>query len=437
MSSKREELDPDRRNGGLDVNTFKKILSVSEAREILLDYFDHVDGESITIDKAINRVPLHPVFAKLHMPPFDNSSMDGFALRSADSQSATKNNPVIMDVVGDIQAGLFPDVTIGPGQSARIVSGAMIPDGADAVIPVEETNHAQFTPGSPPTNIVEIFSAVYKGDYIRSLGQDFREGDLLIGANKRLRPQDIGVIAMQGIGKIQVFRRPVVGLISTGDELLEPGDSWIPGKIFNANSYTLNALLHQNGCVCINSGTSPDSASSIRIIFESAIDEKVDLILTSAGVSMGAFDFVRSVVEREGRLTFWKVNMRPGKPLVFGSYKDIPLIGLPGNPVSAFIGFEVFVKPVINKLSGLAKADRSYQTVRLADPIESDGRESYLRATISIKNGIWEAKIAGHQGSGNLMSLVYSNALIIIPAGVRYLPPGAEVQAWLLDNAIC
>jgi molybdopterin molybdotransferase len=328
--------------------------------------------------------------------------MDGFALRSINTRNATLDKPIILEVVADIPAGVYPDVTIRDGQCARIVTGAMIPDGADAVIPVEKTNHAEFVPGAGLETIVKVFSTVNLADNIRPLGQDFIKGDMLIGAKKRLRPQDIGVIAMQGIDKIQVYRKPRVGLVSSGDELLL--------------------------------GSTTDSKESIRRVFDRAVDAKVDIILTSAGVSMGAFDFVRTVIEQDGNLTFWKVNMRPGKPLVFGSYKGIPLIGLPGNPVSAYIGFVVFVRIVINKISGRKNSVPNYVSTSLLHEIESDGRESYLRAIVTEDNGVFRAKTVDHQGSGNLMSLVTANALIIIPAGVKYLPSGADVQAWFLDG---
>jgi molybdopterin molybdotransferase len=411
-----------------------KLLTVSEARSILLKNFHILDGEIIQIDRGLDRILMNPIFANLSMPPFDNSSMDGFALRSINTRNATLDKPIILEVVADIPAGVYPDVTIRDGQCARIVTGAMIPDGADAVIPVEKTNHAEFVPGAGLETIVKVFSTVNLADNIRPLGQDFIKGDMLIGAKKRLRPQDIGVIAMQGIDKILVYRKPRVGLVSSGDELLEPGELWLPGKIYNSNTFTLNALLNKNGCECINLGSTTDSKESIRRVFDRAVDAKVDIILTSAGVSMGAFDFVRTVIEQDGNLTFWKVNMRPGKPLVFGSYKGIPLIGLPGNPVSAYIGFVVFVRIVINKISGRKNSVPNYVSTSLLHEIESDGRESYLRAIVTEDNGVFRAKTVDHQGSGNLMSLVTANALIIIPAGVKYLPSGADVQAWFLDG---
>ena len=206
----------------------------------------------------------------------------------------------------------------------------------------------------------------------------------------------------------------------------------IAGKIHNSNTYTLIALVEQYGGIPLNLGIVPDRAEAVKERLDLAKAEEADLILSSAGVSVGAFDFVRSVVEQYGHLSFWRVNMRPGKPLAVGEYLGIPFVGLPGNPVSAFVGFEVFVRPAILKMAGVSSLDRITQTVFLSEPVESDGRESYLRANVEIQDGRLAANLTGHQGSGNLRSLVQANALLLIPSGVKSLPAGTEVTAWLL-----
>jgi molybdopterin molybdotransferase len=194
------------------------------------------------------------------------------------------------------------------------------------------------------------------------------------------------------------------------------------------------ALVQQTGGSPINLGIVPDQADAVQACLDRAVSARVDLILSSAGVSVGAFDFVRSVVEQRGRLDFWRVNMRPGKPLAFGEYQGVPFIGLPGNPVSAFVGFEVFVRPALLKMAGIEDWNRYAQRVELREPIESDGRESYLRAIVQQDGSRLAAHLTGHQGSGNLHSLVKANALLIIPSGVKSLPAGAEVNAWLLGD---
>jgi molybdopterin molybdotransferase len=207
-----------------------------------------------------------------------------------------------------------------------------------------------------------------------------------------------------------------------------------PGKIHDSNAYTLTALVQQDGGEAIYLGIARDQEQAVREILENAFASRPDLILSSAGVSVGAFDFVRSVVEQEGRLEFWRVNMRPGKPLAFGSYRDAPFIGLPGNPVSAFVGYEVFVRPALLRLAGLPDRQRLAMRVKLLEPVRSDGRESFLRAIVNFQDGSWSARLTGHQGSGNLLSLVQANALLIIPSGVKSLPAEAEVNVWLLGD---
>jgi molybdopterin molybdotransferase len=223
-----------------------------------------------------------------------------------------------------------------------------------------------------------------------------------------------------------------VALLSSGDELVPVEAPLRPGKIRDSNTYTLSALLEGAEVEVLNLGIAADRRESVEELLEKAAAQNVDLILSSAGVSVGAFDFIKDVVEAQGELTFWRVNMRPGKPLAFGKFKGIPFIGLPGNPVSAFVGFEVFVRPALERLSGLETISRPRVRVRLAESLSSDGRESYLRADVHEENGILCAHLAGHQGSGNLLSIVQANALLIIPAGVKSLAAGKDVDAWLL-----
>jgi molybdopterin molybdotransferase len=239
---------------------------------------------------------------------------------------------------------------------------------------------------------------------------------------------------MLGCSDVKVFRKPRVVMLSTGDELLPIEEPLSPGKIHDSNAYTLAAAIAKEGGEAIYLGIARDEEETVQRIIEKAIEFEADLILSSAGVSVGAFDFVRQVVEKNGRLEFWRVNMRPGKPLAFGAYRGIPFIGLPGNPVSAFVGYEVFVRPAIRKLSGLPGVPRPTVSVRLREAVESDGRESYLRAIVDFQDGHYFATLTGHQGSGNLLSLVQANALLIIPSGVKSLPAKAEVGAWLLGE---
>jgi molybdopterin molybdotransferase len=237
---------------------------------------------------------------------------------------------------------------------------------------------------------------------------------------------------MLGVAEVPIYGRPRVALLSSGDELIPVDEPLRPGKIRDSNTYTLAALIDEAGAEVVRLGIAADRRESVEGLLANAAAQKVDLILSSAGVSVGAFDFIKDVVEAQGELNFWRVNMRPGKPLAFGRYKNIPFIGLPGNPVSAFVGFEVFVRPALERLSGLEAASRPRVRVRLAEDVSSDGRESYLRVNVREESGILSAYLAGHQGSGNLLSIVQANALLIIPAGVKSLAAGMEADAWLL-----
>ncbi len=407
------------------------MLSVTEARERILSHFDPLATETVPLIDCAGRVLASDIAAAHEFPLFDNSSMDGFAIRSADSTSAPASR-VTLRVVADIPAGSTPKVTLAKSEAARIMTGAQLPDGADAVIPVEDTDFDSRAAGAPAPKTVSFDRTVKMGENIRRRGMDVHAGDIVLKKGRILKPQDLGLLAMLGFEKAGVYKKPRLALLSSGDELLEAGAKLEDGKIRDSNSYTLAALVESAGAQVVRLGVAKDTRLSVTTLLEKAAHEKVDLILSSAGVSVGAYDFIKEVIESQGNLDFWRVNMRPGKPLAFGKYRGINFIGLPGNPVSAFVGFEVFVRAAIAKLSGRSDGTRQTIHVRCEEQIESDGRESYLRAKIHEENGLFYAKLTGHQGSGNLLSLVQADALLIIPAGVKCVPAGQEVEALLL-----
>jgi molybdopterin molybdotransferase len=410
------------------------LLSVDQARERILSHFQPVSTESLPLAASSHRVLAQDIVAANDLPPFDNSSMDGFAVRAADVVDASRASPRSLRVVADIPAGSHPTIALGPGEAARIMTGAPIPAGADAVVPVEETDFDSRDAGTQAPQEVQIFKPARTGDNKRLRGMDLRAGEIVLQKGRNLKAQDLGLLAMLGFAQVPVFRKPRVALFSSGDELLEVDASLAEGKIRDSNSYTLAALIEHAGAEGIRLGVARDTRESVRALLEKAAGQQVDLILSSAGVSVGAFDFIKLVIESEGKIDFWRVNMRPGKPVAFGKYREIPFIGLPGNPVSAFVGFEVFVRPALGRLRGATGEIRRTIRVRCAEQIDSDGRESYLRAVIlpDEKDGAYVAHLTGHQGSGNLHSLVRANALLIIPAGVKCVPAGQEVTAWLI-----
>jgi len=414
----------------------KPLLSVGEAKRLLLDSFSPVKIERVALTQCTGRILAEDVFSGVDLPLFDNSSMDGYAIRAEDVTTATPGNPITLKVIADVPAGQVSSVCLDPGQAIRIMTGAPLPEGANAVVPIEDTdsNQGEGQPDIAVPDQIKVFKSIKQGDYIRPRAQDVKNGELVLLGRSRLRPQDVGLLAMLGIPEVPVYQRPRVALLSTGDELLPVDVPLKPGKIHDSNAYTLSALICRDGGETIDLGIAPDREQAVREILERAVSSRSDLLLSSAGVSVGAFDFVRKVIEQEGGLEFWRVNMKPGKPLAFGWYKGVPFIGLPGNPVSAFIGYEIFVQPVIMKMIGLTDLQRTTVRVRLLENIDSDGRESYLRAIASFRKGVWFAQLTGHQGSGNLRSLVQANALLIIPSGVKSLPAESELDAWLLGD---
>ena len=410
------------------------LLDVSTAQQRLLAHFRPLESVVIPLIDATGRVLAETIAAPISLPPFDNSAMDGFALRAQDTARASSDRPSEHRVVVDIPAGSSDTLNLRPGEAARIMTGAPMPEGADAVIPVEDTDFHSRQAGIQPPPVVKVFRAISPGTNVRFRGDDIRAGDQVMSTGHRIRPQDAGLLSMLGVAKLQVRRKPRIAIFSSGDELLPVEVPLEPGKIHDANMYTLIGEAYKSGADPVNLGIVPDRPEDVRAVLRKAVDERVDLILSSAGVSVGAMDFVRSVIEQEGRLEFWRVNMRPGKPMAFGYYLDTPFIGLPGNPVSAFVGFEVFVRPTILKMQGIELQTRNAIKVRLGEGIQSDGRESYLRAVVSNAEDGFVAHLTGHQGSGNLHSLVQANALLLIPSGVKSLPFGAQVEAWLLEG---
>jgi len=410
------------------------LLPVNTALERILSAFTPGDVESVELLHAVGRVLAEDIVSTIDLPPFDNSSMDGFAIHPAD-RPVTGDRPITLKVVADIPAGSQPTFTLEPGQAARIMTGAPLPDGADCVVPVEDTNFPYRETRERPDQVV-IKQFPPAGGNIRPRGQDAKAKQPLIKPGRVLKPADAALAASMGYASLRVMRQPRVAILSTGDELAAPGTVLEPGKIYESNATLIGGLTAKAGGSPIMLGIAKDDPGIIQARLDEAVASGVDLILTSAGVSVGAFDYVREVIESNGELNLWRVNMRPGKPLMFGSYKGIPVIGLPGNPVSAFTGFIIFVVPVIERLLNLKNPGPTYKKAILEQPIRSDGRESYFRAVITQGQHRLTARLSAHQGSANLLSIVNANALLIVPAGVKFLPEGAEVDVWPFTDTI-
>lgn len=417
-----------------------KLLSVRQAQEQMIGHFTPLPSIEIPLLNAFGRVLAEQIIAPFDSPSFSNSSMDGFAVNSTDISFASSTTPVTLKLVQDIPAGSSLETHIEPGQAARIMTGAPLPSGADAVVPVEYTD--AYLPEIDQSvqklpDVVRIYRSVSSGEYVRNRGQDFRKGEVIFEPGRKLSPQDVGLLASLGFSKIKVHLQPKVTLFSSGDELRLPGQPLEYGQIYDANRFLLYGLLVQSGAQILSVETLPDNPSIIEQSLDKAVQSRPDFILTSAGVSVGVYDYVKQVIQNHGHLDLWRVNMRPGKPLAFGSYRGVPLIGLPGNPVSSFVGFLVFVRPILKKLQNLHPFLRPSLLATLLEEVSSDGRESYLRARLDRTNPE-EPKVSleGHQGSANLYALTRANALLILPSGVKSLPAGAQVEVWPLDDMI-
>ena len=408
------------------------LLSVDDALEQILSHVSVLPAETVSITQALGRVLARDITAEMNLPPFANSSMDGFAVRAADIATASPDTPVQLRVTMDIPAGTAPPHTVNAGEAARIMTGAPMPDGADAVVPVEQTD-VEWQAGADIAlpEQVRIFRRVEAGGYVRPAGEDVQAGQTVLQAATRLRPQDVGVLAALGQSQIEVMRQPRVVIVSTGDELVNVEEPLTPGKIRDVNSYTIGGLVTEYGGIPIPLPIARDTLEDVRNLFNAAFAQQPDLIISSAGVSVGTYDVVRTVLEELGAVHFWRVNVRPGKPLAFGTLRQIPFIGLPGNPVSAMVTFDVFVRPA---LLAMLRQPAGAQTITAitGEAMQSDGRRSYIRVTLEDNNGELVAHPTGTQSSGALMSMVRADGLLIIPEDVTNVPEGTRLPVRLL-----
>lgn len=408
------------------------MLRVEEASERILAEIRSLAAEAVPLRAALGRVCAEDILATVTMPPWSNSSMDGYAVRSADITPVMKGEPVTLRVVGTIAAGELAPKALKRGQAIRIMTGAPVPGGADSVIRKEDTDD-----GSQKVQIRDARD-VWKN--IRQAGEDYQRGDLLAKRGTPIKPALIGVLASSGVATVQAFRRPRVAIISSGNELVDIDDFEeviASRRIVSSNSYTLDALTRVAGGVPVDLGIAADTKASLRKKLEQAGD--CDLILTSAGVSVGELDYTRDVFAAlGGKQRFWKVKMRPGAPLAFGMLHDVPWLGLSGNPVSAIVSFELFVRPALRKMQGYAALFRRPVTVTLEEEVKIGAKLThFLRASVTRKeDGTLTARLTGLQSSGALTSMVKANALLIVPETSPTVAKGAQLKALILDQSL-
>ena len=383
----------------------------------------------VPLDDALGSVLAEDVTSPLDVPAWTNSAMDGYATRAADVRGASRTAPVRLRVVDTIPAGQFPARAIGPGECSRIFTGAPLPDGADTVVRQEDTDG-----GAESVTVLDGRDA---GVNIRRAGEDMRRGVTVLTAGTALGPAHLGVLASLAVGHPMVYRRPRVAILGSGDEIVDvdrPDEILSGRKTASSNTHTLIALVREAGGEPLNLGIARDTAESLREHLTRAAD--ADLIVTTAGISVGEHDYVRMVLEEMGAVhRFWKLRMRPGAPVGFGLMGEVPWIGLPGNPVSTMVTFELFVRPAIRAMIGHPLPFRRSRRVRVAEAVTLRPRlQHFLRAVVSEGDAGLEVRLTGPQGSGILTSMVKANALLIIPEGQFETPAGAEASAILLDD---
>ena len=401
------------------------MLSVEEARQRMLDSISVLPPEKRGILDSIGYVLAEDVYAAENIPPFDNSAMDGYAAVAEDVQEASEDGPVQLSIIETIPAGYAPTKHVERGQAARIMTGAMMPDGADAVVMVEDTQSEGDT--------VKIFDGVEKDENVRFAGESVKEGELVLSKGKLIRPQEISMLASLNKSEIVVYKRPKVAVISTGDELTPLGEELKPGKIRDSNRYGIYGQIKEAGCYPIDVDIVGDDEVELERRLRDAV-AGADAVITSGGVSVGEYDVVKAVLTRLGEINFWRVAMKPGKPQAYGFIDGVPIFGLPGNPVSSLVVFELFVRPALLKMAGHSDLLRpTFKAILEDDVVNRDGRVNYMRAIISSRDGKYYAKTTGPQGSGILYSLVLANGFIIIPSGVT-VKAGEAVEAQFLGN---
>jgi len=397
-------------------------LSVDEALDHVLARIEPLAPTEVGLLDALGGVLTEDATADRDVPPFRNSAMDGYAVRGAD----VTRDGVTLRVVGAVAAGSLPDRAVEAGEAMRIMTGAPMPDGADTVVRVEDTDNG--------ASVVTISRATPKGIAVRQAGEDLRKGEVVLGRGTALRHPEIGVLASIGRAKVNVVRRPNVAVVSTGDELVDIDEVPGPGKIRDANRYSLAAAVRATGCAAFELGIARDSADDLRHALGNAAFG--DLVVTSGGVSVGDHDHVKPVVDAMGQMDFWSIALRPGRPLAFGELRTkrgaVPIFGLPGNPVSALLTFELFVRPALLKMSGRTKLHRPRVQARLLDRVEKPvGLRVFARGIYDAAAGT--VRSTGPQGSGILRSMSLANALIDLPEPTAGAGPGDTVSVVLTD----
>ena len=414
------------------------MISVEEALDKILANVAVLDEEEVPILDSLGQVLAEDISSSISVPPLDNAAMDGYAIRAEDTLGASKRAPRFLRVIDTVAAGTISGFQVEPGTAIRIMTGAPVPGGADSVVRFEDTDE---TLGPALSSEIGVLKEIEPGLNIRRAGEDIAEGSQVLGRGVVIGPSEVGVLASLGRSTVRVICRPVVAILATGDELVAVGEVLPAGKIYNSNSYSLAALVKYYGGIPQILGIARDSEDSLVRSLRRGLT--ADMLLTSGGVSVGDYDVVKDVLAKQGEIGFWTVRMKPGKPLAFGMIKgangagvarSIPHLGLPGNPVSSMITFELFARPAILKMMGRRDLARPLIKAVLEDSVvNEDGRRIFARVAVKRLGEQYFAKLTGPQGSGILTSMALANALAIIPEDRERMAAGETVSVMMLD----
>jgi len=413
------------------------MLSVEAARERILSFFSVLTPHERPLLEAVGQVIAEDVMSPLDLPQWPNSGMDGYALQAEDIAAASQGSPALLRVIGSVAAGQVPTTVVARGTAVRIMTGAAIPRGADTVVAFEDTDELERKASGRGLETIGIRKAERLGVSVRPAGEDVRRGQRVLQAGSVLTPAGVGLAAAVGRTVVRVVRRPVVAILSTGDELQTPGEALRPGRIYDVNGPSIAAAVTVAGGIPNLLGIARDDLHEMNAKISQGL--AADVLLTSAGVSKGDYDFVKDVLAQRGSVEFWSVRMRPAKPLAFGvlrgpSGRMVPHIGLPGNPVSAMVAFEQLCRPALLKMQGRIRLDRPVVDAILEDAIQNtDGRRVYARVRVTERDGRRYARLTGPQGSNVLSPLSRANGLAVCPEHVSVLKPGETVRVQMID----
>lgn len=404
------------------------LLDVDEARRRIVAAVGPLKAVTVPILDALGLVLAESVRAEQNVPSFRNSAMDGYAVRHADTTLADPVRPARLTVVGEVAAGQVPDCSVGAGQAVRIMTGAMLPEGADAVVRFEETD--EWERGARRSTVL-VRREARAWDNVREAGEDVSAGDIVLPEGTFLHAAAIGVLASLGRRSVAVHRKPRIGVLSTGHELVELGSALAPGKIRDSNGPMLVALVREAGAEPVSLGVAGDCIDAIRA--KLARLAGIDLLLISGGVSQGDFDLVKDVLHRDGAVDFWQVRIKPGKPLAFGRLGAVPMLGLPGNPAAAFVAFLEFGVPAIRAMQGRVDLTLPTLRARLLERLENrGGRRHFIRGRLERAGEEYVVRPSGSQGAGMLTSAARSNCLIVLPETVEVAAADEMVDVQIL-----